>query len=111
VAQVKEPGGAPGARGGVAHLKDQTILTAGLLPIIPPQFFNCPPHRYLPVAFLVGPPLDQTLLFFLGSCHEDIVELTLNSLINPVGLLRPKPRIIPWQPGATIRESASIEPK
>jgi hypothetical protein len=55
-------GGAPGARGGVAHLKDQAILAAGSLPIIPPQFFNRQPHRLLPVAILpIHPPFDYSL--------------------------------------------------
>jgi hypothetical protein len=34
-------------------MKDQAILAAGSLPIIPPQFFDRQPHRFLPVAFLL----------------------------------------------------------
>ena len=56
----------------------------GSLPIIPAQFFNREPHRFLPVAFLaISPPFDQSLLPFLGSCHEDLVELMLDPRINP----------------------------
>ena len=42
-----------------------------------------------PVAFLsISPPFDQSLLPFLGSCHEDLVELMLPR-INPEAADRP----------------------
>ena len=62
---------------------------AGSLPIIPPQFFDRQLHRP-PVAFLsISPPFDQSLLPFLGSCHEDLVELMLDPRINPEAADRP----------------------
>ena len=69
---------------------------SGLLTIIPPQFVDRPPHRFLPAAFLpVDPPFDQSLLPFLGSFHEDLVELILDPPIDPLGLLMQKRRINP----------------
>jgi hypothetical protein len=39
---------------------------AGSLPIVPPQFFDRQPHRFLPAAFLsIHPPFDQSLFPFL----------------------------------------------
>ena len=87
VAQVEEPGergGTARARGGVGAPERSGHPRRRFITYYPAAFFNRQPHRFLPVAFLpISPPFDQSLLPFLGSCHEDLVELMLDPRINP----------------------------